>query len=265
MSGTWSLLMPGLGQLYIHRIFMAIFIFVWSVIFFYYSHLLEAISFLFVGKIAEATAVLKEEWLLFFPSVYGCVFYDCYLHTVENNKLYENEQREYLKTHFQDPDFNIIKGDKMQLYSIFESNIYIEKAIIMLQNEGIAKTDIYAMSLEDVKKERLFFDTLHNSDGYSMFDLAAVLATVFAVVSSSIGFMLKWGPIYWGLIGAFAGLVFGTLIKFFYIKLTGKKLHKISKRKPAILLIIRCSDKKAQIVQSILIKNNALGIAKMNN
>ena len=39
--------MPGLGQLYIHRIIGAFFVIIWAVIFFYYSHLLEGISLLF--------------------------------------------------------------------------------------------------------------------------------------------------------------------------------------------------------------------------
>ncbi len=38
---AWSFLMPGLGQLYIHRIIGAFFVIIWAVVFFYYSHLLE--------------------------------------------------------------------------------------------------------------------------------------------------------------------------------------------------------------------------------
>ncbi|MFP3607451.1 hypothetical protein, partial [Paraburkholderia sp. SIMBA_053] len=84
MSIIWSLFMPGLGQLYIHRIIVAFFIVTWTVVFFYYSHLLEAISLLFLGEIQKATNVLNPEWLLFFPSLYGFATYDAYINTVEN-------------------------------------------------------------------------------------------------------------------------------------------------------------------------------------
>jgi hypothetical protein len=110
----WSLFMPGLGQLYIHRLITAFFVIVWSVAFFYFSHTLEAVSLLFIGEIHQATSVLNPEWLLFLPSVYGFSTYDSYVNTVENNKLYEDEQLNYLKSDYQNPHFKILKGEVME-------------------------------------------------------------------------------------------------------------------------------------------------------
>ncbi|MED3727631.1 hypothetical protein HPB58_11850 [Priestia filamentosa] len=109
LSIVWSLFMPGLGQLYIHRIIGAFFIVIWTVIFFYYSHLLEAISLLFLSDIQKATKTLDSEWFLFFPSLYGFAIYDAYINTVENNKLVEREQKNFLKKTYQNPDFYIEK------------------------------------------------------------------------------------------------------------------------------------------------------------
>lgn len=114
MALVWSLFVPGLGQLYIHRIVTAFFVVIWVVIFAYYSHGLEAISLLFLGKVQEATSVLKPEWLLFFPSIYGFSVFDSYMNTVENNKLYEKEQRKFLKENYQSPTFKILYGQKVK-------------------------------------------------------------------------------------------------------------------------------------------------------
>ncbi|WP_338473314.1 hypothetical protein R4Z10_21440 (plasmid) [Niallia sp. XMNu-256] len=114
LSFIWSLFIPGLGQLYIHRILTALFIIIGLVIFFYFSHALEAVSLLFLGKVKEATSVLKPEWLLFIPSHYGFAIYDSYINTVENNKLFENELRKHLKDHYQSNGFKIIKGQKVK-------------------------------------------------------------------------------------------------------------------------------------------------------
>jgi hypothetical protein len=84
------------------------------VVFFYFSHALEAISILFLGDIKKATTVLNQEWLLFLPSVYGFGTYDSYMNTVENNNLYEKEQRRYLKQFYQAPNFKILKGQKVK-------------------------------------------------------------------------------------------------------------------------------------------------------
>ncbi|MGD6965571.1 hypothetical protein ACQCVP_04030 [Rossellomorea vietnamensis] len=114
MSVIWSLFVPGLGQLYIHRILTAFFVIIWVVTFSYFSHGLEAISLLFLGKVQEATSVLKPDWLLFFPSIYGFSVYDSYINTVENNKLFEKEQRKYLKENYQAATFKILKGRKVK-------------------------------------------------------------------------------------------------------------------------------------------------------
>ncbi|MCA1030711.1 hypothetical protein LCL95_06585 [Bacillus timonensis] len=114
MAIIWSLFVPGLGQLYIHRIVTAFFVIVWVVLFSYLSHGLEAISLLFLGEIQEATSVLNEEWLLFFPSIFGFAVFDSYMNTVENNKLCEREQRKYLKENYQSPTFNLLNEHKVK-------------------------------------------------------------------------------------------------------------------------------------------------------
>nr|WP_207952124.1 hypothetical protein [Paenibacillus turpanensis] len=114
LSVFWSLMMPGLGQLYIHRIATAGFVIIWSVVFFYFSHALEAISLLFLGRIEKATSVLNPEWLLFFPSLVGFSIYDAYVNTVENNKLFDHEQKNYLQKNYQHLAFKVLKGKKVQ-------------------------------------------------------------------------------------------------------------------------------------------------------
>ncbi|MGM0791349.1 MAG: hypothetical protein ACQEUD_14760 [Bacillota bacterium] len=114
MAVVWSLFVPGLGQLYIHRIVSAFLGIIWTVIFFYYSHGLEALSYLLMGDIKKSTSVISPEWLLFFPSLYGFSLYDSYINTVENNKLYDKEQRTYFREKYQSSSFRILKGQKVK-------------------------------------------------------------------------------------------------------------------------------------------------------
>jgi hypothetical protein len=114
LSVIWSLFVPGLGQLYIHRILTSFFVIIWLVIFFYFSHALEAVSLLFLGEIQKATSTVKPEWLLFLPSVYGFATYDSYINTVENNNLYKRVQKDYLKKCYQSACFQLQKGQKVK-------------------------------------------------------------------------------------------------------------------------------------------------------
>lgn len=114
ISVMWSIFIPGLGQLYIHRILTALFIIVGLVVFYYYSHVQEAVLLIFQGNIKDATAVLKSEWLLFLPSHYGFAIYDSYINAVENNKLFDKELRNHLSENYQSENFEILKGHKVK-------------------------------------------------------------------------------------------------------------------------------------------------------
>ncbi len=103
----WSSIMPGLGQLYIHRIIIAGFILIWMIVIAYFSHFAEAMNYMFMGEIQKATNVLDKKWLLFLPSIYGFAMYDAYVNTVENNKLYIREQRDYFRDNYQHPSFRV--------------------------------------------------------------------------------------------------------------------------------------------------------------
>lgn len=102
---AWSLLTPGLGQLYIHRLISAIFILGWWVVLTYFSHYLQALQLIFLGDLQLATEVLDPQWLLFMPSVYGFAAYDAYANTVSMNRLYKHEQKNYLQKTYQDSKF----------------------------------------------------------------------------------------------------------------------------------------------------------------
>lgn len=111
MSVFWSLFMPGLGQLYIHRIVTAAFTLTWTIVFLYFSKGLVAVHLLFMGQIAASTQAVDMEWLLFLPSMWGFALYDSYVNTVENNKLFKAEQQSFLIKHYQNPSFKIRKGE----------------------------------------------------------------------------------------------------------------------------------------------------------
>lgn len=101
MAVIWSLFTPGLGQLYIHRVLTAIFTMIFVIVFIYLSNILLAVQYLFMGEISQATKVIDPQWFLFIPSHMGFAIYDSYVNTVENNKLFESEQRKFLKDKYQ--------------------------------------------------------------------------------------------------------------------------------------------------------------------
>ncbi|MBE4910515.1 hypothetical protein IMZ08_20980 [Bacillus luteolus] len=151
----------------------------------------------------------------------------------------------------------------MQLISTFENNAFLELAISMLEKKGIKKENIYAVPLDNRKDERKVFDTIHRSDGTSLIDIGMALGTAFSVIGASIGFKLSWGPIYWGLIGAFIGFMLGFVIRL-YTELVLKKKKRVLKGKQSeVVLIIECEEAQSELVENILWHHYALGVAKV--
>ncbi|MDP4106009.1 MAG: hypothetical protein Q8935_13810 [Bacillota bacterium] len=151
----------------------------------------------------------------------------------------------------------------MQVFSTFENTDFLEIAISRLEKSGIVKENIFAVPLDNRSDEKSIIDTIHHSDGISIIDLGAALATAFAVIGASIGFMLAWGPIYWGIIGASIGLLLGIGIKLFIYKVIKKEKRHSQGKQAEVILIIECDEKEAGMVQNILWEQYALGVARV--
>lgn len=151
----------------------------------------------------------------------------------------------------------------MQLFSTFETTGFLEMAISTLEKQGIKKENIFAVPLDNRVEERKIFDTLHRSDGTSLIDVGMAFATAFSVIGASIGFKLAWGPIYWGLIGAFGGFVFGFAIRLFMEMVIKKKKRVLKGKHAEIILIIDCEETQVDFVEDVLWSHFALGIAKV--
>lgn len=151
----------------------------------------------------------------------------------------------------------------MQLFSTFEHNIQIEMAIATLEKKGIIKENIFVVPLDNRMEERKVLDTMHRSDGTSLIDIGAALATAFSVIGASIGFKLALGPIYWGLIGAFSGFILGFAIRLFTEIVFKKKLRRLKGIHSEIIVIVECEESQGELVENILFSHSALGVAKV--
>jgi hypothetical protein len=149
----------------------------------------------------------------------------------------------------------------VQIYSTFEHSSYLELAITKLEEKGIK--DIFAVPLDNRTEERKLFDTIHQSDGVSFIGKGMGLAVIFSVIGASRGFVLEWGPIYWGLIGAVSGFVLGVLIDLYIYKFYKRKKRLLKGKNSEVILIINCDESQGELVEGVLWEHLALGLAKI--
>ncbi|MDF0728151.1 hypothetical protein PY093_15905 [Cytobacillus sp. S13-E01] len=150
----------------------------------------------------------------------------------------------------------------MLVIATFENSLFIELAISALEQKGIPKEKIFAAPLDKRTEPRQLFDTIHRADGFSLFDLGAILGTCLMLLGSIYGYVLKWGPIIWGIIGAVVGITLGILIKVWLVKKQNPGSKKISSE---IVLMIRCEEYQWDTVEKILWENTALGMTRLKN
>ncbi|WP_374989525.1 hypothetical protein Q5794_30360 (plasmid) [Priestia megaterium] len=147
----------------------------------------------------------------------------------------------------------------MQIFATFEHSINIELVISELEQKGI--DDLFAVPLDNRTEERKLFDTIHRSDGVSLSQTGLFLAVIFSTIGASRGFVLDWGPIYWGVIGAFFGFVLGFLFDLFVQKRVKKKQRVLRGKASEVIVIVQCEEKQKEQVEHILWDHLALGVA----
>lgn len=267
IAAFWSLLMPGVGQLYLHRIVTATFIILFWIIVAFNSKILPLLHFTILGHFELARAVVNMQWFLNVPSVYLFSMYDAYVNSVENNKLYEWEQSKFLKSHYQSSAFQIpigkkYKGDNMYVVSTFEHSKYLELAMTALQMKGVKKENILAVPMDKRAESRTVFDSIHGADGISLLDIPLMLAVLFGIFGSIYGSQWYWGPLLWGLISMGVGAFLGFIIKFFTTrKYEGKQNDQ---KRTEVVLMIGCLEDQVEMVKDILWAHYALGVRKLD-
>jgi hypothetical protein len=94
------------------------------------------------------------------------------------------------------------------------------------------------------------------------FEVGIACATGSAVIGASIGFVLAWGPIIWGLICVIIGFSSGYSI--YYFRKKDRALTLRQKKEPEVLVIIQCAEIQAHPIKEILWKYQALTVGQMD-
>lgn len=142
----------------------------------------------------------------------------------------------------------------------FDYNLSTELAVTELVEQGIGQRQIIVAPLDEIRGEpRQLFDTIHYSDGVSMFDGGALLGTACMTLGVIYGFVLHWGPIIWGLIGMGGGFAVGCLLDY----ILGGERHSKERQKRfmgQLVVLIECLPEQVDAVKRVLWEHHAYGV-----
>ncbi|MCI3927072.1 hypothetical protein MO973_43560 [Paenibacillus sp. TRM 82003] len=147
-----------------------------------------------------------------------------------------------------------------QFFATFVHSDYLELAISKLEEHDVR--GIYAVPLKQRFDDMKLMDTIHGTDGTSLVDLGLILAMMFGTIGVSRGYVLEWGPVFWGLIGSAGGFAVGFLIDLIVNAIRRKRTWKVPKKPSDVILIVQCHSDQASLVEQTLWEHRAIGVAK---
>ncbi|WP_019154122.1 hypothetical protein [Robertmurraya massiliosenegalensis] len=140
----------------------------------------------------------------------------------------------------------------MLIIGIFKQSIELEQALaeleMLIPKEHIL---LFFMDAEQVESD------VHSPHA---FEIGISCGTAGAVIGASSGFVLTWGPILWGLIGAAIGFTIGLLAHTLLKKQKSRK-RKLERMDEATV-ILQCHKEQTKSIIALLRKYQALSIGK---
>ncbi|MCQ6280603.1 hypothetical protein JN080_15330 [Bacillus sp. EB600] len=86
---------------------------------------------------------------------------------------------------------------------------------------------------------------------------------ILAVLGATYGYILKWGPIIWGLIGLGIGFVLGLIFELIVNKENFSR-KKRTKGVTEVVVMVKCYAGQVEAVEKVFYENFAFGVAKLN-
>lgn len=147
----------------------------------------------------------------------------------------------------------------MLIIGTFEHSIELEQALAVLEHSGISRNHILVVLMDTDPGPPI--QPIGKSRGryYKGIEVGMACATASSVIGTSVGFVLKWGPIFWALITAFAGFTIGFGIYLFANK---GKHRQLPKKFPEITVIVQCPQDQSTQVKEIMWKYYALTVGQ---
>ena len=132
---------------------------------------------------------------------------------------------------------------------------------------GIPSEKILAVPLDRLKKggEKIL-DAINRADGISLIDAAAVTGSIFMLLGAVYGYILRWGPIIWGLIGLVAGVIMGFLLDILPVRRLWRKNGINGRREhmTQVFIMVECDQNQVEMVENLMWENHALGVGRMD-
>jgi hypothetical protein len=147
----------------------------------------------------------------------------------------------------------------MLVIGTFEHSLELEQALAVIENNDISQEKIMVVCMDLNPGNSQLLIAKSQDFINKCIEVGMASATAIAVAGTSIGFILTWGPIFWGLAFGFIGFCLGFIVYFFIKK---DNYRHVPKKLPEIVVIVQCFEEQSIFVSQTMWKFKALTVGK---
>jgi hypothetical protein len=142
----------------------------------------------------------------------------------------------------------------------FEHSIELEQALTLLEANGIARNKILAVPMDTDPQSSI--PSMHKSPDLHTkgIEVGIACAAGSSVIGIGVGFILTWGPIFWGLIAAFIGFVIGYGV---YHQISKTPHPSLPKKLPEVTIIVQCQKDQSGFVIETMWNHHSLTVGRV--
>ncbi len=151
----------------------------------------------------------------------------------------------------------------MIVIGTFRHSIELEQALAALELRGIPRDRLLVVMMDDSESEIPYRLTNKSKDFHvEGTEIGISSATFLSVIGASVGFILKWGPVIWGIIAAVIGFGIGFAISYarYRIQMSKGLARQNRHNYPDVTVIVQCRNDDFPFVRDVMWKYRALTV-----
>lgn len=148
----------------------------------------------------------------------------------------------------------------MIIIGTFEHSFELEQLLASIERSHIERKYIMVVPMDIDSANPFQFYSRKRELFYKGIEVGIACAAGSSVIGASIGFILTWGPIFWGLIAAAIGFFIGLGLYLFLKKYGDYK--KFAPKQPEVTVIVQCKEEQSRLIIAEMWKYSAISVGK---
>jgi hypothetical protein len=142
----------------------------------------------------------------------------------------------------------------------FEYSVELEQALAVLEHMGFPQKSILVVAMDSDPDVDNQYIGKSRDRYYKAFEIGMAGAAASSVIGMSIGLVLKFGPVFWGLLFGLFTFWIGFAV---YLLINKDNSRHLPKKLPEVIVLVQTAKEKSELVMGTFWKYRALTVGSV--